>query len=197
MRPERAGATTGWAVPKGAQHQDTSGRGCAGSAGRSPCSRSYPRGLSPCWRADRRAGCRASDRGQGLRQRCHRRASAASGDAARHSAETEQKGATGIRQAPVPPAASGRERIPVAQAVARHRHARRETAIVVPRRRTDSLSRAVASNLVRTVSRRVVSRRAPLPLGESSSGAAPRRLPEQRPMQAGSPPVRRPASTAD
>ncbi len=38
-------ATKGWAGQKGAQHQDTPGRGCAWYASPNPCYRSYPSGL--------------------------------------------------------------------------------------------------------------------------------------------------------
>ena len=45
MRLARAAATREWVVQKGAQYQDTSGRGCAWYASPNSCYRSYPGGL--------------------------------------------------------------------------------------------------------------------------------------------------------
>ena len=55
MRQARGAAIKGWAAQKGAQHQDTSGRGCAWYAGPNHCYRGYPSGWFTSWRGRRGA----------------------------------------------------------------------------------------------------------------------------------------------
>ena len=142
-----------WAVQKGAQHQDTFGRGCAWYAGPSGCYSRFRRGLHRGLRSHRRIECRSPDRRQRLRQRCHHQTGRDPRHAGSNPAPQEPQGVARLRRISLPPATSRRKRIPPHQAVERHRNSLCKESGLISRSGADSMLGAVAENLVTTRSR--------------------------------------------
>ena len=132
MRRARSGATRPSASQKGAQHQDTSGRGCSWYAAASPCHFGFRRGLHTCSGPRVRLQRGICDRRQGIRLGRAGGDCREPGDESLHTVALQPQEPATDRHPSLQGQASCGERFPAPEGMARHRDPLCQTPSIFP-----------------------------------------------------------------